>query len=713
MKRIITLCGLFMFNFYQLNAQLVIDNTTQSPADLLTNVLVGTGVTISNVEFNGSTATALVPTIQAGEFTGTTSMGITNGIILATGDAQLAASNNNNGGATLGGTGAVATDIDLNALSGLTLYDQAVLEFDFVPAGDSISFKYVFGSEEYLEWVGSGYNDVFGFFLSGPGITGPFSASGINLATVPFTTTPITINTINNVTNAIYYVNNGTGTTPLVNLHIQYDGFTVIMTAKAAVNCGETYHIKLAIADAGDAALDSGVFLEAGSFTSDEVQVDLITTSGTNTIIEGCLQGGTFSFLRPSSGDSLSISVFVTGNAINGVDYTPAIPSTITFLPGQDSVGFSFLAVSDGLIEGVDSLVITIYNINSCNDTIVSTVTVFIEDPLPLTIDLGPDLSVSCLGGTLPLDPNATGGYVPYTYIWSTGESTPTIDLTVAGSTQVILTVNGQCGSTDTDTLNITIVPAVPQLWNTQTFSTYCPGDTVTISPLYVSGGSSPFTYAWTGGATTSTITVNPADTTTYTVTITDWCGQDTTISLLVNVRNPTPIDVAVLNDTLCMDVDGAIIISPVVTGGNGAINYTWYENNSSIIFSQTSSGVITVVSPASGPFIITVIDQCGLIAIDTANIVVENCIPVIPNVFTPNGDGVNDNFVITNLELHPNSELLIFNRWGQVVYESSAYQNNWDGGSVSDGVYYYVLNLTDGSTPADYHGFVHIYGKN
>jgi gliding motility-associated-like protein len=712
MKRIFTLCGLLLFNFYQSSAQLVIDNTTQSPADLLTNVLVGSGVTISNVKFNGSAAAALTPTLQAGEFTGTTSIGITNGIILATGDAQLAASDNNSGGATLG-TGGAATDIDLNALSGLTLYDQAVLEFDFVPAGDSISFKYVFGSEEYLEWVGSGYNDVFGFFLSGPGISGPFSAGGVNLATVPSTTTPITINTINNVTNAIYYVNNGTGTTPAVNLYIQYDGFTVIMTAKAAVNCGDTYHIKLAISDAGDGALDSGVFLEAGSFTSDEVQVDLVTTSGTNTIIEGCLQGGVFSFLRPTSSDTLDISVFITGNAVNGVDYTPAIPSSVTFLPGQDSVGFSFLAVSDGMIEGTDSLIITIYNINSCNDTIVSTVTVFIEDPLPLTIDLGPDLSVSCLGGTLPLDPNATGGYVPYTYNWSTGETTSTINLTVAGSTQVILTVDGQCGSTDTDTLNITIVPAVPQLWTTQTFSTYCPFDTVTISPLYVSGGSSPFTYVWTGGATTPSITVNPGDTTTYNVTITDWCGQDTTISIVVNVRNPVPIGIGVLSDTLCKDVDDNIIIVPVLTGGNGTVNYTWYENSSAIIIDQMANGTITVLGAVSGPYIITVIDQCGLMDIDTANIVVEDCTPVVPNVFTPNGDGVNDYFVITNLELHPNSELTIFNRWGQVMYESAAYQNNWDGGDVSDGVYFYVLKLTDGAVPSDYHGAVHIFGNH
>lgn len=707
-----------LFCYSVSKSQLTIDNTTQSPADLVQNVLVGTGVTVSNFKFNGSTASATTPQIQVGEFSGPTSIGILNGIILATGDAQLADSDNNNGGNTIptgtgpgGGMGFTSADPDLNAISSLVLYDEAVLEFDFVPEGDSIKFKYVFGSEEYLEWVGSGFNDVFGFFLSGPGISGPFSGSGANLAVVPGTSTPVSINTINNVTNAVYYVDNGTGTTPAINLHIQYDGFTVVMTAKAAVQCGETYHIKLAISDAGDGALDSGVFLEAGSFTSDAVSVDLVTTSGTDTIIEGCSQGGTFGFTRPTSTDTLVIPIIIGGDAINGVDYTPAIPTSITFLPGQDSVGISFLAIDDAITEGLDSLVITILNVNSCGDTIVSTATLYILDPQPLNVDLGPDLAIACTGGTVTLDPNVTGGYTPYTYDWSTGGSTPTISYTVSGPDQIIVTVDGQCGTTDTDTLNITIITPVAQLWNSATFSSYCPTDTVTISPTYVSGGSSPFTYLWTpGGSTASSLTVSPDDTTTYTVTITDWCGEDTTVTVTVNVRNPVPLEVSILNDTVCASLEGTVTITPVVTGGNGTINYVWTESTLGVINVQGPDGTIVVGNATSGEYVIAVTDECYLVDFDTAFIVVDDCAPVIPNVFTPNGDGINDNFVIVNLELHPNSRVVIFNRWGQIMYEDANYQNNWNGNGVSDGVYYYILELTDGSTPADYSGFVHIF---
>jgi len=126
----------------------------------------------------------------------------------------------------------------------------------------------VFGSEEYLEWVGGGFNDVFGFFISGPGITGTFSGGSANIALVPSTTIPISIDTVNNVSNSAYYVNNGTGATPLVNGTIQYDGFTTVIHALANVQCGQTYHIKLAIANVGDNSYDSAVFLEANSFNT-------------------------------------------------------------------------------------------------------------------------------------------------------------------------------------------------------------------------------------------------------------------------------------------------------------------------------------------------------------------------------------------------------------------------------------------------------------
>jgi hypothetical protein len=164
---------------------------------------------------------------------------------------------NNIGSQTTGGGNFQVGDPDLQAISTVAMNDAAILEFDFIPNGDSISFNYSFGSEEYNEYVCGTVNDAFGFFLSGPGISGPFSNGAINLANVPGTTIPVTINTVNNGTvgsagqignctqvspqwnqNTEFYVDNENNTTPT---STQLDGFTVVLQAAAQVQCGLTY----------------------------------------------------------------------------------------------------------------------------------------------------------------------------------------------------------------------------------------------------------------------------------------------------------------------------------------------------------------------------------------------------------------------------------------------------------------------------------------
>ena len=120
----------------------------------------------------------------------------------------------------------------------------------------------MFGSEEYPEYANSSFNDVFGFFLSGPGIAGIFTNNARNIATLPETNQFVSINNVNHINNSQFYINNSGGLT------IQYDGFTTVLKANATVIPGETYHIKLAIADVSDNIYDSGVCIKAGSFSS-------------------------------------------------------------------------------------------------------------------------------------------------------------------------------------------------------------------------------------------------------------------------------------------------------------------------------------------------------------------------------------------------------------------------------------------------------------
>ena len=108
-----------------------------------------------------------------------------------------------------------------------------MLEFDFVPSGNQIAFNFVFGSDEYLEFVDQ-YNDAFGFFLSGPGISGPYANNAANIALIPGTSVPVSINTLNADDYSNFYVNNGDGWTAPFNtdpFYIQFDGFTTVLTA--------------------------------------------------------------------------------------------------------------------------------------------------------------------------------------------------------------------------------------------------------------------------------------------------------------------------------------------------------------------------------------------------------------------------------------------------------------------------------------------------
>lgn len=238
-----------------LGTKVVIDSTTNIANDLR-NSLLGNGITaVGNATFVGSAT-------SAGFFSGGgSSIGIESGVILTSGDANLAAGPNKTDFST--GFASGVGDPALDALTGFTTRDTTSLEFQFQSDGGELFFNFVFASEEYNEFANSSFNDVFAFFVD-----------GANIALIPGTTTPVTINNINggnpfgtNAQNPQFFVNNEIGT-GLFNDEVEYDGFTQVFTARSQ-NLGPGVHtIKLTISDAGDTALDSAVFLELGSFSS-------------------------------------------------------------------------------------------------------------------------------------------------------------------------------------------------------------------------------------------------------------------------------------------------------------------------------------------------------------------------------------------------------------------------------------------------------------
>jgi hypothetical protein len=251
LPRLILLTGLFIAINNPAISQVLQVSSANTPEEMV-EMLIGTGLDFSNVVFTGA------DTSRGSFWGGPGNIGLTNGIILTSGSVNMAPGPNNSPNAFAANS--MPGDPDLELLSNYASNDACVLAFDFVPYYSYVWFQFVFGSEEYPEYVNM-FNDVFGFFISGPGITGPYSNNSKNIALIPGTNLPVSINNINEETNPEYFVVNDSG-------FIQYDGFTTVFSAQSEVVPMQTYHIKLAIGDAIDEAYDSGVLLQASSFCS-------------------------------------------------------------------------------------------------------------------------------------------------------------------------------------------------------------------------------------------------------------------------------------------------------------------------------------------------------------------------------------------------------------------------------------------------------------
>ena len=624
-------------------AQLAVDNTL-FPTQLVQNVLLGGGVTATNITFNGGPGNIMSE--QIGSFDGTASnVGLDAGVIMATGDIQVALGPNDQGGSTEGGGNFGSGDPDLELLSGVSTNDAAILEFDFVPTGDSLKFRYVFSSEEYDEYVCGTVNDAFGFFLSGPSIAGPYSNGAINIALVPGTQIPVSINTVNNGSvgstvfppddgtncenldpnwqaNSGFFVSNANGTT------IEFDGSTVVLTAFAIVECGQQYHIKMAIADGGDTAFDSAVFLEAGSFTSTgQVQPTLTNGFGVNgdILLEGC---GPYELVFTRLGDlnnSDTVTYLYAGTATEGVDYAPALPNQMIFDPGVESLVFNLDVPFDP--DGPETLVINVEQLVACAGVVVETVFTFtIDSPPPLDV-VTTDINGVC-GQTHSLAPTVTGGMGEYEFVWSTGETTPTISVAPEVTTTYYFTVSDICAVVPVqDSITLTLPVYLPlEIEVSPDIAVDCLA-TEEIAVVSTTGGDGDYDYAWTLAGVPvgngSTLTVPSSSPVYYVVTVSEGCGSSVQDSVQVSTVPLDPIVITTTGDTtvICAG-DSASVGIVSITGGNGVYNRTWRDPQGNILGSGAS---IEMPVPLDATYTIEVADQCG----NTADASVRMLLPV------------------------------------------------------------------------------------
>lgn len=389
---LLLIAGFTLLTLSPVFGQLTVNNGFT--AQQLGNNLAGNNVNVFNASITGTAD-------QYGTFQYVgTDLGLNSGVILSTGDIADAIGPNNSGNtsSSLGGPG----DADLSALAGFNTNDAVVFEFDFEVQGDEIEFNFVFMSEEYNEFVGTGFNDVFAFYISGPGIVGQE-----NLAVVPGTTTPVTINTINNGSFWQYYNDNDNGT-----VNIEFDGFTTLMTASknGLQQCG-IYTLSLRIADGSDSAYDSAVLLQENSLVQSNISASSSTFSANNTALEGCIDASFTFQLDSALTTNVQIPIGIGGTATNGVDYAQ-IDTMITIPAGQLSATIIIDAIADGITEGQEVIELY-YTPTPCAPQ--DTVFLYIDDYTPLEYTVDPT-DISCWGAMDGMvDLAVTGGIAPYT----------------------------------------------------------------------------------------------------------------------------------------------------------------------------------------------------------------------------------------------------------------------------------------------------------
>jgi len=648
MKYLLSCVFSVLFFCNTINAQIITNCTPPyDNATALVNLLVD-GVPFSNATLTGFDC-------AAGFFDGTnTNLDLSSGFAMCTGGIDMLTGL----GANTQGTGSdpdLVTQLQLVNSASTTVNNVIVLEFDFEPNSDQIAFQYVFGSEEYPGYTCSDFNDIFGFFLSGPGINGPFSNNGINLAMIPdpnnpgsYTDTPVMINSINSGVSssgnngpcddidenwqdyAVFFTGNPDEET------VNMPGFTVPLTATSSVIPCETYHIKLALANVSDQALQSAVFLLENSFSSTgtfmESSSDYGPWSGNDTtLVEGCFDGELTFGLTETIQTDYVIDFVVGGTATEGVDFE-TMGSQAIISAGDLLTSIPLVPFYDGIVEGNETL-------------------------------------------------------------------------------SVFATVTDGCAEEEME-FNFLIVDRMPMYMDSLPDTAFCPGDlAITINPS-ISGGIQPMSYQWLyNGATYSNqeiITIQPNNIGFYTFQANGLCDSEVSDSFESYLLEPElPLTILSTYNSIEACIGDVLNTEILIAGGIGEPDYMWYIDG--VPYTDTLNFTVPTELPYDYNLELIVSDQCSNSTSDQFRFNVVDCIKA--NVFTPNADGLNDFFYLNFGDVVDNVRINIYNRWGELVYTSINYElcdeksgnHCWNGTHISggepciEGSYFYTIELLDG----------------
>jgi Secretion system C-terminal sorting domain len=636
----------------------------QTVAEMVQHMM-GPGAQAFNITYNGQPAeTAYTP--SAGIFhCSNCNIGMSLGLALSSGNAYDLAGPNNDGSQTTYGVSSDGdTDADMWALvsanGGNEVNDLSVIEFDYIPFSDAIQFEFVWGSDEYDSYVSSLYNDVFGIFVSGPGINGPFLNNAVNMAVIPGTDIPVSVNSINNgiglqgpCSHCELYnqplsdselwtlINSGYNPYLLDDHNIQLDGFTDVISSGLQVTCGQTYHVKIAICDATDNSLDSGVFIKGGTLSSDYASTASLQFNvdgpNNNVAYEQCSEGAVRIHRPVYSNNQEPLICYLdwSGSALEGTDYN-VMPDSVVFNPQHSFVDIPFDAFEDATVEFVDTVMLSMMVPASCNgSSAYSNFTFYISDVIYPFIVLG--FTVDICPGEVFAEPIVQGGFGNYTYLWNNGSTEASFSANLTDTTYYSVTVGDTCGLQPiTVNLNYNVFQFDPVTVSLEDTDGILPLECGSSGSIYAygEGGVPGLSYYFTAANNSwvsndfnvaAISTSNGGD---VYVRVVDACGNTATDTLNITVNVP-PLSVE-LPDTVEVMCGQSVMIQSTVSGGNSASSY-WYSwsldesyqsdwQASSVDWSFYQNSLVVLTSG----------DDCGQYAIDTTQIMLIGYDPAL-----------------------------------------------------------------------------------
>ncbi len=751
----ITLTTLYMSS---VSAQVIQVDDTYTSQQLVDALVAGSCAQVSNISINGWSGGSGSPSY--GHFTANGSgFPFANGNVLSTGFAASAPGPNTSllsqGNNSWGG------DDDLEAALGVGgTINATILEFDFVPVTNTISFDYIFASEQYLTSINSpnqcNYTDGFAFLLKEAGSTGPYQ----NLAVVPGTDIPVKVNTVRGegvcpAANEEYFGGFNPDNSP-----VNFNGQTVILTAQANVTAGTTYHIKLVVADQGNGLYDSAIFLGGGSFNlSTDLGPDrLIATNNAlcngetlalNATTPGAVnytwyKGGvqqssgaannTFTVTSPGT---YSVEVELPGGCSAEddivIEYVPAIPASAQTLlqcdDNNDGLTIFNLALADALVNTDPNSTVTYYtslpaaNAGGNGTGFITNTAAFANTTPNQQVYARVQNQFGCYGVstvTLATSANTVANPAPLETCDDDGneDGFHTFDLTGTGQDILQALPAGlqlQYFATFAHALSTENPIANPATFtNTTAYNQTVYARVYNGSDCY--GIAEIDLVVFTFGnalqdetltlCTNTTITLDPGIYSTYT-----WSTNPPVLTRTLTVSQPGTYTVTVTNANGCPGTKTyTVTASGPATDADIAVN-DFAGNNNSVtitpvgpgIYEYSLDGINYQQEPFfsdldTGEYTIYIRDINGCGPRYTKDVFVLD----YPRFFTPNGDGENDYWHIPYLQFRGDAEITIFNRFGKLVHRLrgvEGWDGTYNGKPLPSTDYWFVLKFSDGRT--------------